>query len=97
MKENVLHILELTVSFETNIQINNVPNYNQIEFINLFLGALGTIGSSSKSYITLKSLSFRDKLHKPILSNLINVTVRSTYYTFCCRNKPWINPDLLNF
>ena len=110
-KENVLYILELTIGFETNIQINSerkaskyhplqrtlLTNYKQIKFVNLSMGALGTIGSSSESFIDLlKSLGCNDKVQKHILSNLINITIRSTYFIFCCRNKPWTSPDLLN-
>ena len=110
-KNKVLYILELTIGFETNIKINSErkaskyyplqqtlhPNYNHIRFINLSLGALGTIGSSSESFIDLlKSLSFNDKLQKHILSKLINITIRCTYYIFCSRNKPWIGPDFLD-
>ena len=61
------------------------------------MGALGTIGSSSESFIDLlKSLGFNDKVQKHILSNLINITIRSTYFILCCRNKPWTSPDLPN-
>ena len=61
------------------------------------MGALGSIASSSKSFINiLKSLRFNDKVQKHILSNLINITIRSTCFIFCCRNKPWTNPELLN-
>ena len=110
-KEKVLYILELTIGFETNLQINSeskalkyyplqqtlLPNYKQIKFINLSMGALGTIGSSSESFINLlNSLCFNDKVQKHILSNLINITIRSAYFIFCCQNKPWTNPDLLN-
>ena len=117
-KDNVLYILQLTIGFETNIQVNSeikaskyhhlqqtlLPNYKQIKFINLSLGALGTIRSSSESFVALlnlvvfgkicpsaiscasilKSLGLGDKLHKHILSNLINITNRGTYYIFCC-------------
>ena len=84
-KEEVLYILQLTIGFKTNIQINSerkaskyyplqqtlLPNYKQIKFINLSMGALGTIGSSSESFIhLLKSLGFNDKVQKHILSNL---------------------------
>ena len=110
-KEKVLYILELTIGFETNIQINSeceaskyyplqqtlLLNYKQIKVINLSMGALVTIGSSSESVINLlKSLGFDEKVQKHISSNLINITIRSTYFIFSCQNKPWTNPDLLN-
>ena len=79
------------------LQQTLLTNYKQIKFINLSMGALGTIGSSSESFIDLlTSLGFNDKVQKHILSNLINITIRSTYFIFCCRNKPWTSPDLLN-
>ena len=73
-KEKVLYILELTIGFETNIQFNSernaskyyplqqtlLPSYKQIKSINLSMGALGTIGSSSESF--LKSLGFNNKV-----------------------------------
>ena len=80
-KEKVLYILELTIGFETNIQINCereaskyyplqqtlLPNYKQIKFLNLYMGALGTIGSSSESFIDLlKYLGFNEKVQKYI-------------------------------
>ena len=102
-KEKVLYILELTIGFETNIQINSerkaiqyhplqqtlLPNYKQIKFINFSIGALGTIGSSSESFINLlKSLGFIDKVQKHILSNLINITIRSTYLFSAAEKNP---------
>ena len=106
-KEKILHILELSIGFENNIQINSeckaskyyplqqtlLPNYKQIKFINFSMGAFSTIWSSFINL--LKSISFNDKVQKHILSNLINITIRSTYFIFCCRNKLWTNPDLL--
>ena len=79
------------------LQRTLLSNYKQIKYIDLSMGALGTIGSSSKSFINLlKSLDFSDKLQKHILSNLIIITIRSTYFIFCCRNIPWTSPDLQN-
>ena len=61
------------------------------------MGALCTIGSSAEFFIhLLKSLGLNDKVQRHILSNLVNITIRSAYFIFCCRNKPWKNPDLLN-
>ena len=108
--DNILYILELTIGFETNIKINSdrkaskyyplrqtlLSKYNQVSFINLSLGAVGTIGASSESFINLlKSLGFNNNSQKHILSQLINITIRCTYFIFCCRNKSWTKPDLL--
>ena len=72
-----------------------LSKYNQVLFINLSLGALGTIGASSESFVNLlKSLGFNNNSQKHILSQLINITIRCTYFIFFCRNKSWTKPDL---
>ena len=106
-KNKTLYILELTIGFETNIKVNSDrkalkynslhhalrSKYNQINFINLSLGALGTVGSSSDSSSELlKAVDFDSKMQKAILSRIMNITIRCTYYIFCCRNKPWTSP-----
>ena len=62
-----LYILELTVGFESNMQINSDrkkakyhslisdlnPNYSTIEFINLSMSTLGLLGKSSDSLLSL--------------------------------------------
>ena len=72
--------------------------YKEIQFINLSLGALGTVGSSSESFINLlKCLEVSQPIQRSILSKMINITIRCTYFIFCRRNKPWTDPDLLAF
>ena len=108
-KNNTLHILELTIGFETNIKVNSDrkalkynplhqdlrSKYIQTKFINLSLGALDTVGSSSDSFTELlKAVDFDSKMQKSILSRIMNITIRCTYYIFCCRNKPWTSPKL---
>ena len=108
-KNNTLHILEVTIEFETNIKVNSdrkALKYNPLhhdlrskyiktKFINLSLGALGTVGSSSDSFTELlKAVDFDSKMQKAILSRIMNITIRCTYYIFCCRNKPWTSTKL---
>ena len=108
-KNKTLYILELTIGFETNIKVNSdrkalkynslhhalSSKYSQVNFINLSLGALGTVGSSSDSFSELlKAIDFDSKMQKAILSRIMNITIRCTYYIFCYRNKPWTSPKL---
>ena len=108
-KNNTLHILELTIGFETNTKVNSDrkalkynplhqdlrSKYIQIKFSNFSLGALGTEGSSSDSFTELlKAVDFDRKMQKAILSRIMNITIRCTYYIFCCRNEPWTSPKL---
>ena len=111
-KNNDLYILELTIGFETNIKSNSDrkaskynplhqelgSKYKEIKFINLSLGILGTVGSSFESFINLlKCLEVSQPIQRSILSKMINITIRCTYFIFCRRNKPWTDPDLLAF
>ena len=108
---NVLHILELTMGFETNIQANSVrkatkytpllqdlsSSYNKVIFINVSMCALGVMDSSCDSFLTLlKDLNFENVTQRRIIMKKINIAIRSTYYIFCQRNKPRSNPELLN-
>ena len=107
----VLYILELTLGFERNIQANSVrkankytpllqdlsSSYNKVIFINVSMGALGVMGASCDSFLSLlQDLSFDKVTQRRIIMKTINIAIRSTYYIFCQRNKPWNNPELLN-
>ena len=84
-KNNDLYILELTTGFETNIKVNSDrkalkynplhqelgSKYKEIKFINLSLGALGTVGSSSESFVNLlKCLEVSQPIQRSILSKI---------------------------
>ena len=62
------------------------------------MGALGVIGSSCDSFLSVfQDLSFDKVTQQRIIKKTINIAIRSTYYIFCQRNKPWNNSELLNF
>ena len=78
-KNKTLYILEFTIGFETNVKANSdhkALNYNplhhvsrsiysQINFINLSLSILGTVGSSSDSFNELlKAVDIDSKIQK---------------------------------
>ena len=105
-------ILELTLGFETNIQANSVrkankytpllqdpsSSYNKVIFINVSMGAHGVLGFSCDSFLSLlQNLSFDKVTQRRSIMKTINIAIRSTYYIFCHRNKPWNSPELLNF
>ena len=73
-------------------------SYNKVIFINVSMGALGVMGASCDSFLSLlQDLSFDKVKQRRIIMKTINIAIRSTYYIFCQRNKPWNNPELLNF
>ena len=107
-----VYLLEVTVGFESNIQINSdrkatkyLPliadlqnSYSTVKLINLSMSALGILGTPSESFPSmLRDLNFDDTTKHKILSKTINIAVRCTYYIFCRRNKPWTNPNLLDY
>ena len=107
-----VYLLEVTVGFESNIQINSdrkatkyLPliadlqnSYSTVKLINLSMSALGILGTSAEFFPSmLRDLNFDDTTKHKILSKTINIAVRCTYYIFCRRNKPWTNPNLLDY
>ena len=112
LPSNHLYILELTIGYESNLSSNSrrkktrykelvselQSRYDKVHFVNLSMGALGTMGSPSSSFLTmLMDLDFDEKALSFIVIRVINISIRTTHYIFCCRNKAWTNPDLLNF
>ena len=109
---NILYIIELTVGFETNID-NNASrkyekyrnliqelssNYHKVKFINISISLLGIFVNSCDAYIQMyKDLNCEEQHLKYILKKLITIMIRTTYYIFCMRNKPWTNPELLTY
>ena len=110
--DNVLYIIELTVGFETNLNNNArrkelkyrplltdlANDYKQVKFINLSISCLGIFGNSSDSFLKLymeRGISNGDLNF--IISKISTIIIRSTYYIFCIRNKPWSNPELLSY
>ena len=110
--DNTAYVLELTVGFESNIKINSdckaakyhplITNlqrlYSTVKFVNLSLSALGILGTSSESFLSMvTNLNFNEKTKKHALLKSMNIAIRCTYYIFYRRNKSWTNPELLNF
>ena len=110
--DKILYILELTIGFETNIQINSnrkaakyssmisdlSPYYSKIIFINLSMGAIGVMDSSCISLLPLlHELHFDNSIQKRIIMKGMNISIRNSYFIFCRRNKTWNNPELLTF
>ena len=108
--KTTLYVTELTVGFETNLNSNAERkhekyyqltrdlslDFHSVKFINLSLSALGIFGKSCEPFIDMcKELEFNKQHTDFIMRKLPAIIIRSTYYIFCMRNKPWTNPDLL--
>ena len=105
-----LCILELTLDFETNIQNNSnrkaakhssllsehSPSYNTATFINLSVGNISAMGSSCASFFSLlNEFGFDKTIKKRIIMKAMDISIGSSYFIFCQRNKSWTNPELL--
>ena len=111
-KNSILYILELTVGFESNIQINSdrkaskysslildlKHTYSDVKFVNVSMSAIDIMGKSSESLLLmLDDLNLDKPTQNYLIRKVMNIAIRCTYYIFCCQNKPWSNPDLLDF
>jgi len=100
----ILYIWELTLGFETNIELNSKrkamkydpliqdirSQYCAINFINLSMSALGIYDASSDTILTMMNdPGIDNSVQKSIIKKIINIAVRSTYYIFCRRNNTW--------
>ena len=109
--DNKIYILELTVGFETNLEVNAErkrakyqslmetlkSKYTDVKFVNLSISSLGIFGLSCSSFIEMCDALAVDMGHRRyLISKLSNTIIRTTYYIFCRRNKPWNSPELLS-
>ena len=110
--KNTLYILELTVGFESNLKVNSdrklnkykslvlslSSSYNAVHFVNVSMSAIGVLDNSCHSLVKMmKDLDMSETLQRHIISKIMNISIRCTYYIFCCRNKDWSNPALMDF
>ena len=62
------------------------------------MSALGALDSSCDSLMELlKDLEFPEKLHRRLISKIMNIAIRCTYYIYYLRNKDWTGPNLMDF
>ena len=112
IEDKCLYIIELTVGFETNLERNAErkeikyrPLLKQFEnkhrktkFINLSTSSLGMFGQASESFFNMcKELGIEQSHLNYIAIKMTTIIIRTTYYIFCMRNKPWTDPELLSY
>ena len=60
------------------------------------MSVIGAMGSSCNSLLPLlNNLRFDKTVQKRIIMKTKSISLRSSDYIFCRRNKPWTNPELL--
>ena len=66
-------------------------------YINVSMSALGVIKSCESLTKMLKDLDVEVSIQRRLISKIVNIAIRSTYFIFCRRNKDWTDPDLMGF
>ena len=107
-----LLFITLTVGFETDLERNAERKeikyrpllkqfenkYRKTEFINLSTSSLGMFGQASESFFDMcKELGIEQSHLNYIAIKMTTIIIRTTYYIFCMRNKPWTDPELLSY
>ena len=111
ISNDCLYILELSVGYESNLQ-NNVDrkrerykdlitqqkdHFKTVKFINLSISALGVFSKECSTFMKMLNEAGLDKKHQNFcVKKIMSIAIRTTYYIFCCRNKDWTDPDLMN-
>ena len=105
-------VLELTVGFECNLNNNAVckkekylnlikemsRNYRCVKFVNLSMSSLGVFSDECSTFLDMMNdIGIDKKQQLYIIKKMINIAIRATYYIFCCRNRNWDSPDLMQF
>ena len=105
-----LYILELTVGYESNLRSNaerkkqkyrelvqQLKNdYEKVNFVNRSISALGIYDKSTTEFIDMmKMLKFDKRTTNCTIKKITNITIRTSYYIFCKRNKEWTDPELM--
>ena len=72
--------------------------YSDVKFVNLSMSTIRIIDKSSESLLLmLDDLNLDKPTQNYVIKKVMNIAITCTYCIFCCRNKPWSNPDLLDF
>ena len=111
INSDCLYILELSVGYESNLQTNvdrkrrryedliteQKKQFNSVKFVNLSISSLGVFSKECLSFLNMLSDLGLDKRHQYFaIRKIMSIAIRTTYYIFCCRDKDWSNPELLN-
>ena len=106
------NMARLTVGFESNLNNNAVHkkekyqnlinemsrNYRCVRFVNLSMSSLGFFCDECSTFLDMMNdIGIDKKQQRNIIKKMINIAIRATYYIFCCSNRNWDSPDLMQF
>ena len=108
--ESTVFVLELSVGFETNIDLNTKRKANKykemlkslenkfekVNFVNQLMGTLGIVGAHNSITNMLKALVFRQQEIAYLIKRITCCCIKGTYYLFCIRKQAWSQSSLLS-
>ena len=112
VQQKAVMLLELTIGFETNMELNSTrkrkkykalvdrlkKSYDDVVYANISMGACGFIEKDSKKFLDIMTKLKIPKTEIQYLTkSIINVCIRTSVFIFCRRNKEWTKPELLSF
>ena len=112
IQSKCLYVLQLTFGFESNLNNNAVckkekdlnlinemsRNYRCVRFTNFSMSSLGVFSDQCSTFLDMMNdIGIDKKQQHYIIKKMINIAIRATYYIFCCRNRNWDSPDLMQF
>ena len=105
-------IIIIIIGFESNLNNNVVRkkekylnlinemsrNYRCVRFVNFSMSSLGVFSDECSTFLDMMNdIGIDKKQQRYIIKKMINIAIRATYYIFCCRNRNWDSPDLMQF
>ena len=73
-------------------------NYRCVRFVNLSVSSLGVFSDECSMFLDMMNdIGIHKKHQLCVIKKMINIAIRATYYIFCCRNRNWDSPDLMQF
>ena len=81
-----------------SLKANLIPTYDEVNYVNVSIGACGFIEKDSKNlFDLLRCLKLPENGILSLTRRITNTCIRVSYYIFCRRNKEWTSPELLSF
>ncbi|CAB4044403.1 Hypothetical predicted protein, partial [Paramuricea clavata] len=72
-------------------------HFNSVKFVNLSISSLGVLSKECSTFIEmLNDFGFQKQHQNYCIRRMTTIAIRTTYHIFCCRNKEWMNPELLS-
>ncbi len=72
-------------------------DFVSVKFVNLSISSLGAFEKECSTFLKmLESIGLDKRYQQYCIKKITSYSIRTTYHIFCCRNKEWTNPELLD-